>query len=67
MSRVLPFRRRLKPRYGSLVLAVLAAVVIGFVATWTITAWQSEGVGGDHNTLVHTTYRAPHVRSDRGD
>jgi endonuclease YncB( thermonuclease family) len=57
MSRVLPFHRRTKHQYVSLALAVLTAVVIVFIAAWTLTAWQTKGVDGDPS-LVHTTNRA---------
>jgi endonuclease YncB( thermonuclease family) len=56
MSPVLPFRHRLKHQYGSLALAMLTAVIIGFVATWIITPRQTKGVDGDPG-LVHTTNR----------
>jgi endonuclease YncB( thermonuclease family) len=55
MSSVLPFRRRSKHQYVWLALAVLAAVVVGFIATWTLTARQANGVDGPGS--VHTTNR----------
>jgi endonuclease YncB( thermonuclease family) len=42
MSPVIPFRRKSKlQQYAPLVLAALAAVVIGFAATWAFVRWQS--------------------------